>query len=76
VKDRIVHAEHKVTRQEIVRYDRAGRWVLEDPVGPARPLRVDEAVHIVTRDAGWHVLHGQPGGRLFNARVRAGGGES
>jgi hypothetical protein len=73
VKDRIVHAEHKVTRQEIVRYDRAGRWVLEDPYGPSRTLKVDEAVRIVTRDAGWYVVYGQPGGRQFGARVRAGG---
>ena len=74
--DRRVLAEHKTTRHEIVRYERAGKWWVElgstDPY--ARRIDVTEAVAMIERDgqgdSGWHVVFGQPGGRQFDARVR------
>lgn len=65
--DRTVHATNAAIRYEVVRYDRAGKWYLEEP-GRRRPLTLLEAV----KEAEWidycngDVRLGLPGGGAFD----------
>jgi hypothetical protein len=69
--DRTVHATSIYT--VVVRYERAGKWYIEDLLGPDRhPVSLAEAVRHVT--AFWRhdvtIYFGRPGGRAFDAAVR------
>jgi hypothetical protein len=71
----MVHARSADGKVEVVRYDRAGRWVVERSAGALIPCRrvtlpeaVAEAVSLVRR--GGEVLWGQRGGTRFDAKVR------
>jgi hypothetical protein len=71
--DRMVHAKTH-SGGEIVRYDRAGKWYLEQPGFPRLPVSVSEAAGVAVvneRHAGGTIFLGKPGGRSFDARVRA-----
>lgn len=65
--DRTVHAKTRFG-EEIVRYDGPGKWYAERP-SYRRPLTLDEAVELVTW--GDKIYWGRPGGRMFDARVKA-----
>lgn len=73
--DRRVHctiSTYDGARIEIVRYDRAGRWYYEHSIGYRRGITLAEAVGFassVRPAVTWH--EGVPGGRTFDARVRA-----
>lgn len=71
--DRTVHARHR-DGHEIVRYRKAGKWWLERADGTRAPLQVPTAVSeaadwTATGDA--TILWDQPGGKLFDSRLRA-----
>jgi hypothetical protein len=68
--DRTVHGRTR-TGSEIVRYDRAGRWWLEAP-GKRLPLNVHFAADLAAKH---EFFPGLPGGRRFDALVRARRGE-
>jgi hypothetical protein len=71
--DRVVHAESKVTDDEIVRYDRNGKWYLEPGDGQQRSmLSVNEAVTIAVawEGSGGRIYLDRPGGALFAARAK------
>lgn len=77
--DRRVHASH-YEGEEIVRYERAGKWYIElvEPSqhAPARKhVGIGEAVTraLEIRLMGGTVHFGVPGGSAFDARVRARG---
>lgn len=53
---------------EIVRYDRAGKWYRESETG-RQSLNIAAAVYHVCR-AGGEAFIGRPGGRRFDAMVR------
>ena len=71
--DRTVHAVHP-DGDAIVRYDRAGKWFLEEVDGRRHPLQiptaVDAAVRWVRHEDGT-IRYGLPGGTVFDARCRA-----
>lgn len=66
--DRTIHA--RLDGTHIVRYDRAGKWYAEREDGTRSPLTLDDAVHLATR-FGAYVYLGQPGGKAFDAKVKA-----
>ena len=70
--DRTVHAETGYA--EVVRYDRAGRWVIEDksPQQWRTPMKLDEVIEWITDQPEGEVkVHfGLPGGRQFDSRLR------
>lgn len=64
-----VHAEHPEVDYQVVRYDRAGKWRLHHE-GHRYPIDLRRAVLFATAPGAiWH--EGRPGGRTFDARVRA-----
>lgn len=69
--DRTVHATSS-TGDEVVRYDRAGRWWLERADGTRAPLRLTTAVAeaIVIARTGGRVHLGRLGGGRFDAAYR------
>jgi hypothetical protein len=71
VSDRTVHAvTHKGV--EIVRYDRAGKWFLEWPLGsmvPCKHVGVNEAARTAVEHSA-DIRVGLPGGKAFDAKVR------
>lgn len=75
--DRRVHASH-FEGEEIVRYDRAGKWYIElvEPSrdAPARkPVKIAEAVSRAVQlvEQGGEVHLGLQGGGMFDAMYRA-----
>lgn len=70
--DRTVHAIHP-DGAAIVRYDRAGKWFLEELFGRRHrlqiPTAVDAAVRWVRHEGGT-IRYGLPGGTVFDARCR------
>lgn len=67
--DRTVHARAR-GGGEVVRYDRAGKWYLENsPEGGRVQITLDEAVFLAIQD-GAEIFLGRPGGRRFDACVR------
>lgn len=66
--DRTAHAKH-LDGDELVRYDRAGKWFLERPDGKRQRLGVHQAVR-TSLGEGWTHLPGLPGGGDFD-RLRA-----
>lgn len=65
--DRQVHGI-SADGHQIVRYDRAGKWYLEGPTATRKQITLTEAAQLAA--------HGtphldKPGGRTFDARVRA-----
>lgn len=71
--DRTVHCTivpHFGERIELVRYDRAGKWFYESG-NTRRQITLDEAAAMCDERPAviWH--EGRPGGRMFDARVRA-----
>jgi hypothetical protein len=67
--DRTIHAIDRHGKQ-IVRYDRAGKWYLEDQHGRWRVrISLAKAVHEATQ-VGSHVYLDLPGGQRFDAAVR------
>ena len=67
--DRTVHAWSE-NGQELVRYDRAGKWYLEKDGEPRRLLTLMHAVAYATRMPDWHINFGEPGGKRFDAACR------
>lgn len=69
--DRRVHAT-SAAGDEVVRYDRAGRWWLERADGTRAPLRLTTAVAeaIVFARTGGRVHLGLLGGRQFDVAYR------
>jgi hypothetical protein len=68
--DRTVHAT-TLHGKQIVRYDRAGKWYLEDPPGRWR-VRISLATAVCeAAQFGSYVYLGKPGGKRFDAAVRA-----
>lgn len=66
-RDRTVHGI-SADGYEIVRYDRAGKWYLEDgPTKRVRALRIADAAALATEGQA-HL--GKPGGQAFDKRVR------
>lgn len=70
--DRTVHA--RIGRDEVVRYDRAGKWWLEQPHSGFRhrisfDLAVKMGVDAMASEG--TVYFGRPGGSTFDRRVRA-----
>lgn len=66
--DRRVHAV-LADGSEIVRYDRAGRWYVEEPTGHRYRVRFGDAVHLAS-GRGVRLNAGLPGGRRFDCGVR------
>lgn len=70
--DRTVHVTIVAVdrdRIEVVRYDRAGKWYLEDRVRRRRLTFAEAVAFAEDRPAViWH--EGRPGGRLFDTHVR------
>lgn len=67
--DRTVHGRTWY-QAEIVRYNQAGKWYIEYPVGtmiPSRHIRLAEAVSLAVRG---QAFLGMPGGSRFDAGVR------
>lgn len=71
--DRTVHARND-DGTVIVRYDRAGKWYIENlPEGKKRRRVTVKAAAMLCRD--WrrtgtgNIIHGLPGGKLFERRV-------
>lgn len=73
--DRTVHA--RIGAAEIVRYETAGKWYLEAPATllPTRRTLLDLAwaarLAATWADDGGEVFLGLPGGKMFDAKVRA-----
>ena len=70
--DRTVHAEHD--GQQIVRYDRAGKWYVEQEnagLVAARRIAVNTAARLAASWPDHAVRLGLPGGRTFDLRVQA-----
>jgi hypothetical protein len=70
--DRTIHATTPDGGM-IVRYERAGKWYVEWPADrmiPRRAISLREAVRLATQ-RGAYVYLGQPGGRAFDAKVKA-----
>jgi hypothetical protein len=66
--DRTVHARSADKQQEIVRYDRAGKWWVENADGTRRPVGIREAAELartyaVSRGT---VFTGRSGGSMFD----------
>ena len=66
--DRTIHGTTP-NGEQIVRYDRAGKWYREC-AGTRRQITFAEAVRLATL-VGSYVYLGQPGGQRFDAAVRA-----
>lgn len=72
--DRTVHA--RIGEQEIVRYDRAGKWWVEwvpDRMRGARQVSLGEAVDLAVKGAELgtaDVFLDKPGGGMFDAKFR------
>ncbi len=69
--DRTVHATCETF--EVVRYDRAGKWYVEEHGGPTRyHIGVfDAAQRALSAEAlGGRIFPGLPGGRSFDQKVR------
>jgi hypothetical protein len=68
--DRTVHAELDGVGQ-VVRYDRAGKWYYEPPVGRRRALTIKQAVDKAAEmvSCGGKVYLKRPGGSTFDAFV-------
>ena len=65
--DRRVHGR-AADGTEVVRYDRAGKWWIEDADGSRRPLSLAGAVDVMRQPQSiWYP--GVLGGRAFDARV-------
>lgn len=64
--DRVVHAE--LGEMQVVRYDRAGHWYLEDPGQKRQRISLSQAVVTarIWRQAGGRVYLGRPGGGSFD----------
>ena len=74
--DRIVHARSKDAQWEVVRYDRQGRWYLEQVSGQKRLDRsrlptVGDAAREAKRieDEGGEIFHRLHGGAQFDRKV-------
>lgn len=72
--DRRVHAEGRYIL--VVRYDRAGKWFIEDRDGTDRQaVKIDVAAKVAAslerNGVGGKVHYGVPGGSAFDRRVRA-----
>lgn len=68
--DRTVHAI-AADGGEVVRYDRAGKWYLEyGDSARRRELSLNAAASLARRP-GAQMFTGRPGGRSFDAKVRA-----
>jgi hypothetical protein len=70
--DRTVHACTEDGR-EIVRYDRSGKWYVEQfglPTRPRRHVDLGEAARLATL-SGSEVRFGLPGGSRFDAAVNS-----
>lgn len=72
--DRTVHA--RCGDEELVRYDRAGKWFLEyrpARMRPARQVSVGEAVRLALEmiERGGSVIFRRPGGTTFDRKVRS-----
>lgn len=69
--DRAVHATSK-DGDEIVRYDKAGKWWLERADGTRASLKIGEAVEqaISFARAGGKIHTRRPGGKSFDVKVR------
>lgn len=67
--DRRVHAEWQGT--ELVRYDRAGKWWVEQASGAHWHVGIADAVLIAKewKRNGGNVFHGLPGGSAFDRMV-------
>lgn len=66
--DRTIHGMSQ-SGGAIVRYDRAGKWYVEY-FDHRLPITVNDAALFATR-AGASAFLGKPGGKLFDARVKA-----
>lgn len=66
--DRIVHARSFDRHQEIVRYDRAGKWWVENSDGTRRHVGVREAAELARFYVRWGgtVFTRMPGGSTFD----------
>lgn len=69
--DRTVHARD-TAGNELVRYDKAGRWWVEKDGARHRVATVKDAVdHALAMErAGGEILLFQPGGQQFDSKVR------
>lgn len=69
--DRVVHARSK-SGDEIVRYDKAGKWWLERADGTRAPLKLPTAVSeaIEFSKTGGTIFENRYGGTMFEAKVR------
>ena len=69
--DRTVHARSASGEIELVRYDRAGRWYVEDKGAKERVRTVGDAVGIALlfERNGGEILLQQPGGQQFDNKV-------
>jgi hypothetical protein len=66
--DRVIHGRTPYG-EEIVRYDRAGKWYVEKPGVARRQVSLVQAVRHATKP-GSVVYLGRPGGRTFDSRVQ------
>lgn len=67
-RDRTVHARTRLGN-EVVRYDRAGKWYVESSSLPRQRLTLAQAVKMALAP-GAEVYFGRPGGGRFDAAVR------
>jgi hypothetical protein len=71
--NRIVHARSGSGETEVVRYDRQGRWYLEERQAGIRirmkTVQMAAEIALDLEDHGGEVLFGQPGGLQFEAKV-------
>lgn len=71
--DRIVHAVSKTGATEVVRYDRQGRWYLEQSGAPQRmrltTVQAAAAQAVAMEQDGGIIFTGKPGGKQFDAKV-------
>lgn len=66
--DRTVHATTG-DGTEIVRYDRAGKWYLEQKDGTRRQVSVKEAAELVISDRSSRWFRGRMGGSRFDGLI-------
>ena len=69
--DRTVHALGK--GREVVRYNRAGKWYVENQDGSRRAVTLDQAVSEaadISSANGGIIRYGRAGGSAFDARMR------
>jgi hypothetical protein len=74
--DRRVHAHAHKHAIEVVRYEKAGKWFLEEfDIGDETvrtPLTIERAVWwaLLLQSHKGTILHGVPGGKVFDRKVR------